>query len=58
MKMLNNSKTKTSDATFRKAIGILSKSDRRKLGIVTVIQVFLGMLDLFGVLAIGLLGAH
>ncbi len=37
-------------------MGILSKSDRSKLGIVTVIQVFLGILDLFGVLAIGLLG--
>jgi ABC-type multidrug transport system fused ATPase/permease subunit len=50
------SKSDSSNATFRQAIGILSKSDKRKLGIVTVIQVFLGMLDLFGVLAIGLLG--
>ena len=56
MKLLNNSKSEPSNATFRQAIGILSKSDRRKLGIVTVIQVFLGILDLFGVLAIGLLG--
>jgi ABC-type multidrug transport system fused ATPase/permease subunit len=54
--MLKNSKSESSNATFRQAVGILSKSDRRKLGIVTVIQVFLGMLDLFGVLAIGLLG--
>ena len=54
MKIL--SKSKFSNATFRQAIGILSKSDKRKLGIVTIIQVFLGMLDLFGVLAIGLLG--
>jgi ATP-binding cassette, subfamily B, bacterial PglK len=45
----------TSDS-FRRAIGMLSKSDRRKLVIVTFIQVFLGMLDLLGVLAIGLLG--
>lgn len=56
MKLLNSSKSESSNATFRQAIGILSKSDRRKLGIVTVIQVFLGILDLFGVLAIGLLG--
>ncbi len=56
MKIFNNSKSESSNATFRQAIGILSKSDRRKLGIVTVIQVFLGILDLFGVLAIGLLG--
>lgn len=50
------SKSKPSNATFRQAINVLSKSDRRKLGFVTVIQVFLGILDLFGVLAIGLLG--
>ena len=56
MKILKNSKSESSNATFRQAIGILSKSDRRKLGIVTVVQVFLGILDLFGVLAIGLLG--
>ena len=56
MKKINISKSESSNATFRQAIGILSKSDRRKLGIVTVIQVFLGILDLFGVLAIGLLG--
>ncbi len=56
MKILNSSKPESSNATFRQAIGILSTSDRRKLGIVTIIQVFLGMLDLFGVLAIGLLG--
>jgi ABC-type multidrug transport system fused ATPase/permease subunit len=56
VKKTNISKSESSNATFRQAIGILSKSDRRKLGIVTVIQVFLGILDLFGVLAIGLLG--
>jgi ABC-type multidrug transport system fused ATPase/permease subunit len=56
VKKINISKSESSNATFRQAIGILSKSDRRKLGIVTVIQVFLGILDLFGVLAIGLLG--
>ncbi len=56
MKKVNDSKSESSDVTFRQAIGILSKSDKFKLGIVTVIQVFLGVLDLFGVLAIGLLG--
>ncbi len=54
--MKTKNKSKPSNATFRQAINILSKSDRRKLGFVTIIQVFLGMLDLFGVLAIGLLG--
>jgi ABC-type multidrug transport system fused ATPase/permease subunit len=56
VKIFARSKSKSSNTTFRQAIGILSKSDRRKLGIVAIIQVFLGMLDLFGVLAIGLLG--
>ncbi len=54
MEILNQSKH--SNKTFRQALSLISKSDRRKLLGVTVIQVFLGMLDLFGVLAIGLLG--
>ncbi len=56
MKIFRKSETRSSNTTFRQAIGILSKSDRRKLSIVTVVQVFLGILDLLGVLAIGLLG--
>ncbi len=54
--MKTPNKSKSSNTTFRQAVNILSKSDRRKLVFVTIIQVFLGMLDLFGVLAIGLLG--
>lgn len=54
MEILNQSKN--SNTTFRQALSLISKSDRRKLLGVTVIQVFLGILDLFGVLAIGLLG--
>jgi ABC-type multidrug transport system fused ATPase/permease subunit len=41
---------------FRQATGILTKSDKRKLSFVIVIQISLGVLDLFGVFAIGLLG--
>ena len=41
---------------FRRAIGILDKRDRKKLTFITVIQIFLGILDLLGVLAVGLLG--
>ena len=41
---------------FRKSIGILEKSDRKKLAYITAIQIFLGLLDLLGVLAVGLLG--
>ena len=43
-------------ATFRRAVGILSKSDKKKLVLITFIQVSLGIMDLFGVLAVGLLG--
>ena len=42
--------------TFKRAVGILPKSDKRKLILISLIQVFLGVLDLFGVLAVGLLG--
>jgi len=40
-----------------KSLSILSKSDRKKILAVVVLQVFLSALDLLGVLAIGLLGA-
>ena len=39
------------------AFAILSPADRRKLRLIAVIQMFLSILDLLGVLAIGLLGA-
>jgi len=56
MKNFENTKTESAANSFGRAIGILSKSDRRKLITVTFVQVFLGILDLLGVLAIGLLG--
>jgi len=56
MKNDENPETIKAFESFRSALDMLSKSDKRKLGIVTIIQVFLGMLDLAGVLAIGLLG--
>lgn len=43
--------------TTRRALRIFSKQDRRKIGIITVVQVFLGLLDLIGVAIIGVLGA-
>ena len=45
-----------SESTISRSLKILSKSDQRKLLIITVILVVLGVMDLFGVLAIGLLG--
>ncbi len=43
--------------TIRRALRIFSKSDRRKIRIITAVQVFLGILDLVGVAIIGVLGA-
>ena len=40
-----------------RSMSVLSRTDKRKVGVVVIIQVFLGGLDLLGVLAIGLLGA-
>jgi ABC-type multidrug transport system fused ATPase/permease subunit len=46
----------SNSASFNRAIGVLSISDKRKLIAITVIQVLLGVMDLLGVLAVGLLG--
>ena len=40
-----------------RSLKVLSSSDRRKLGLITLVQVSLSFLDLLGVAAIGLLGA-
>lgn len=45
------------EGAIGKSFRILSKADRKKILAVVVLQVFLGALDLIGVLAIGLLGA-
>ena len=44
------------NSTFSRAVGVLSKLDKRKLIFITVIQILLSVMDLLGVLAIGLLG--
>lgn len=44
-------------STIGQSLLMLSLSDFRKLGLVTMIQVLLGLLDLAGVAAIGVLGA-
>ena len=43
--------------TTRRALRIFSKTDRRKIRIITIVQIFLGILDLAGVAIIGILGA-
>lgn len=42
---------------IRKSFQVLSKSDRKKLSLVVLLQVFLSVIDLVGVLSIGILGA-
>ena len=42
---------------FRRAFQVLSLKDRQKIVVVVFLQVFIGILDLLGVIAIGLLGA-
>ena len=42
--------------TFR-AIKVLNIADRKKMLLVTLVQTFLGLLDLVGVILLGLLGA-
>ena len=44
-------------SVFVRCLSILPKSDRKKLLIISVIQVLMGVLDLVGVIAVGLLGA-
>jgi ABC-type multidrug transport system fused ATPase/permease subunit len=51
-------KTKNSSikVEFKRSIGMLNNGDKIKLKIITLVQVSLGILDLLGVLAVGLLG--
>jgi ABC-type multidrug transport system fused ATPase/permease subunit len=46
----------SNESSFKRALGILPKTDKKKLIFVTIIQASLGVLDLLGVLAVGLLG--
>ena len=41
---------------FRRAVGVLSRKDQVKVFLLVVIQVFFGLLDLAGVIVVGLLG--
>lgn len=44
-------------SSLGRAIMVLSRTDQRKVIAVTILQIFMGGLDLLGVIAIGLLGA-
>ncbi len=44
-------------STFGRSMRVFSLSDRRKIIVTTLLQIFLGLLDLVGVAVIGILGA-
>lgn len=46
-----------SESIVIKVLNLLPKGDRRKLLLISIIQILLGVLDLLGVIAIGLLGS-
>ena len=54
---LNNFRSRWRMSAVGKSARILSRSDRRKILAVAILQICLGALDLLGVVAIGLLGA-
>ena len=45
------------ESSIYKASAVLGQADRRKLVLITVVQIFMGLLDILGVIAIGALGA-
>ena len=55
--MRTPTKARKFDAELRRAFGLLDKRDRRKLLLVTLVQVLFGFLDLVGVAAIGMVTA-
>ena len=54
---LRNFRSRFARSAIGRSIRILSRADRQKLSTIVLIQIFMGWLDLLGVLAIGLLGA-
>ena len=52
----NQSKELTDNVLLR-SLSILTLSDKKKISLVVGVQVFLGLLDLFAILTVGILGA-
>lgn len=55
--MLTLVRTKWRGTTIGRSTRVLSRSDQQKISIVVVFQIFLGLLDLAGIAAIGMLGS-
>jgi ATP-binding cassette, subfamily B, bacterial PglK len=54
--IVSHIRSRWESSSLRRALRILSPTDQRKVVLVSILQIFLGFLDLLGVLAIGLLG--
>lgn len=54
---LNGLRIRWSLSTFGRSFKVLSRTDQRKIGVAATLQIWMGLLDLGGVVAIGLLGA-
>ncbi len=55
--MLTSLRTRWRGTTIGRSARVLSRSDQQKISVVVVFQIFLGLLDLAGVAAIGMLGS-
>jgi ABC-type multidrug transport system fused ATPase/permease subunit len=55
--MLKFLRKKWSKTLIGRSVRVLSRADQRKISIVVVFQVFLGLIDLAGIAAIGMLGS-
>ncbi|CAN2231128.1 ABC transporter ATP-binding protein [Candidatus Planktophila dulcis] len=55
--MLKLMRTKWRSTTIGRSARVLSRNDQQKISIVVIFQLFLGLLDLAGVAAIGMLGS-
>ena len=53
----HNRNSRFSDSTVGRSLNILSRSERNRVFLVAAIQIFLSLLDLVGVLIVGLLGS-
>ena len=49
--------TLKSNHVFRKSLNLLNRSEKRKLGLITLVQIFSSFLDLLGIAVVGVLGA-
>ena len=55
--MLTSMRRKWRETTIGRSARVLSRSDQQKISVVVAFQIFLGLLDLAGVAAIGMLGS-